>query len=68
MRLLRIIASRRLACGCLAGVYETYAGSTVSIIDDRAPDCRNTAHRAGRRVESRRQTSVPPRWTEPPTA
>jgi hypothetical protein len=39
MRVLRIVASQQLSCGCLVGVYETYRGRIVQIVDHRAPRC-----------------------------
>jgi hypothetical protein len=45
MRLLRGLGSQLLPCGCLAGVYETYHGATVSIIDARGDQCAIEAHR-----------------------
>lgn len=47
MRLLRGLGSQLLPCGCLAGVYETYAGPTVSIIDARGDRCDIPDHRPG---------------------
>lgn len=44
MRLLRGIGSRLLPCGCLAGIYETYADTTVTIIDARGEHCDNAGH------------------------
>jgi hypothetical protein len=37
--------SRLLACGCLIGVYETYSGKTLSIVDARGAGCRDKTHR-----------------------
>lgn len=51
MRVLRILASRRLECGCLLGLYETYDGPTAGIIDDRDPSCADPSHRLGGVVE-----------------
>jgi hypothetical protein len=45
MAILRGLSSRLLSCGCLVGVYETYDRKTVSIIDDRDPECRDETHR-----------------------
>ena len=39
MRLLRGLAGRVLACGCLLGVYETYDGGVVSTVDAVGPSC-----------------------------
>lgn len=47
MRLLRGLGSQLLPCGCLAGVYETYGGTTVSILDARADQCVHEGHRPG---------------------
>jgi len=47
MRLLRGLGSQLLPCGCLAGVYETYDGATVSIIDARGDECVSVDHRPG---------------------
>jgi hypothetical protein len=44
MRLLRGLGSQLLPCGCLAGVYETYHGATVSILDARSDTCSIDAH------------------------
>jgi hypothetical protein len=44
MRLLRGIAGRVLACGCLAGVYETYEGRIVARVDARGASCGNPRH------------------------
>jgi hypothetical protein len=47
MRILRGLKSRLLPCGCLAGVYETYDGAVVTLLDDRNPRCENPSHVAG---------------------
>lgn len=47
MRLLRGLGSRLLPCGCLAGIYETYADTTVTIIDARGEHCDNVEHTEG---------------------
>jgi hypothetical protein len=47
MRLLRGLGSRLLPCGCLAGIYETYADTTVTIIDARGEHCDNVGHTEG---------------------
>jgi hypothetical protein len=50
MRILRGLKSRLLPCGCLAGIYETYDGIVVALLDDRSPDCRIPLHVAGAEV------------------
>ncbi|HXW08676.1 MAG TPA: hypothetical protein VD833_25820 [Vicinamibacterales bacterium] len=52
MRILRGLSSRFLPCGCLAGVYETYDGEIVSIVDARGPSCADPAHAPGNLVPS----------------
>jgi hypothetical protein len=47
MRILRGLGSRTLACGCLAGIYETYDGQVVTIVDERGPSCYNPRHEPG---------------------
>jgi hypothetical protein len=50
MRILRLLVSRPLPCGCLVGVYETYGGPTVSILDARGDRCPHETHRPGLEV------------------
>jgi hypothetical protein len=50
MRILRGLTSRLLPCGCLAGVYETYDGAVVTLLDDRGPNCTMASHVAGNEV------------------
>jgi hypothetical protein len=47
MRILRGLSSKFLPCGCLAGVYETYDGDVVTILDAKSPTCMNKAHHDG---------------------
>lgn len=44
MRILRGLSSRVLSCGCSIGVYETYQGETVGILDVRNVLCADPAH------------------------
>jgi len=44
IRILRGLASRRLPCGCLLGIYETYDGRVVTFIDARGEECGDRAH------------------------
>jgi len=60
MRILRGLTSRLLPCGCLAGIYETYDGAVVTLLDDRDPKCTIAAHVAG--------TEVPDFTVAPPGA
>ena len=45
LRILRGLDSRALDCGCLVGVYETYASQTIAIIDAKGSACSNRSHR-----------------------
>jgi hypothetical protein len=45
--ILRVLSGARLPCGCIAGIYETYAGGTVAVIDEAHADCRMAQHRNG---------------------
>ena len=47
MRIRRGLGSRRLPCGCVAGVYETYRDEVVTIVDAANPRCADAAHQAG---------------------
>jgi hypothetical protein len=44
MRILRGISSRRLACGCLVGIYETYDAKIVAVVDSRGEACDRQEH------------------------
>ena len=50
MRILRGLTSRLLPCGCIAGVYETYDGDIVTLLDDRLSTCTNVKHETGSAV------------------
>lgn len=50
MRILRGLASRLLPCGCVAGIYETYDGEVVTLLDERLDTCPNTDHQNGNRL------------------
>lgn len=46
-RILRGLSSRLLPCGCLLGIYETYEGTVIGLVDARAAECGLTAHDGG---------------------
>ena len=50
MRILRGLGSASLGCGCFVGVYETYDGRTIGIIDERGPSCPDPTHHEGMRL------------------
>jgi hypothetical protein len=49
MRILKGLSSKLLGCGCIAGVYETYDGEVVTIIDAQGSSCASQ-HTAGQVV------------------
>ena len=50
MRILRGLTSRVLPCGCVAGVYETYDGGVVTLLDERESTCQVDAHENGKPI------------------
>jgi hypothetical protein len=50
MRILRGLTSRLLPCGCVAGIYETYDGEVVALLDERQATCRDRSHRNGSQI------------------
>ena len=50
MRILRGLSSRFLWCGCLVGIYETYDGHTVGVVDVRGRTCPEPDHAPNRLV------------------
>ena len=44
MAILRGLSSHLLQCGCLVGIYETYDGDVVTILDARGRQCAISAH------------------------
>lgn len=47
MRILRLLSTRPLPCGCFVGMYETYAGPVLPVIERRGADCTCREHRPG---------------------
>ena len=47
MRILKGLRSTVLPCGCVAGVYETYDGRVVTLIDTANASCADPAHKDG---------------------
>lgn len=60
MRLLRGIGGRVLACGCLVGVYETYAGTVIASIDAPGSSCHRPDHRLHELVSVSEADGPPP--------
>jgi hypothetical protein len=67
MRILRLLSSRPLPCGCVAGIYETYSGPLVWILDCRDEACHDPRHRPGAVVSAgdRREPSGVSRLPSP---
>jgi hypothetical protein len=47
MRILRVVGSRVLACDCFVGVYETYGGTSIEVVDQAGDYCTTPGHRPG---------------------
>jgi hypothetical protein len=50
MRILRGLTSRVLPCGCVAGIYETYDGDVVTLLDERESTCQTDTHDIGNQI------------------
>jgi hypothetical protein len=48
--ILRVLRGASLPCGCVAGIYETYTGTTVAVIDEAHAECRVADHRNGHMI------------------
>ncbi len=66
MRILRLLSSRPLPCGCLGGIYETYAGPIVWIVDARGSNCTDSTHRPGTQLDPTGRADAPTRNATPP--
>jgi hypothetical protein len=49
--ILRVLRGTRLPCGCVAGIYETYSGATVAVVDEVDAGCRLAEHRNGGMID-----------------
>ena len=47
-RILRGLTSEHLPCGCVCGVYETYDGRVVTVLDAVGERCTQPGHESGR--------------------
>ncbi len=52
LRILRVVGSPSLKCGCFVGVYETYDGETVEIVEERGPRCPEKHHQPGKPIQN----------------
>jgi hypothetical protein len=50
MRILKGLSSRMLPCGCVAGIYETYDGLIIAVIDAIGSGCGDDRHGRGKVV------------------
>lgn len=50
MRILRGLRSRLLPCGCVAGIYETYDGEIITLLDERNETCQDATHENGKQL------------------
>ena len=58
LRILRGLGSRTLPCGCLVGLYETYATRTVAVIDAKGSYCTVKAHRVDADIDAEAMASI----------
>ena len=58
MRILRGLTSRLLPCGCIAGIYETYDGKVLTLLDDRHTSCTDGLHVEGNEIPD--VSGIPP--------
>jgi hypothetical protein len=59
MRILRGLTSRLLPCGCVAGIYETYDGRIVTLLDDRQSTCKDPNHVDGQEIPELPESPAP---------
>ena len=64
LRILRVVGSRSLMCGCFVGLYETYDGATVEIVDERGRRCTDGSHVTGQ-VTRQLRAHVNPQYKQP---
>lgn len=53
-----LVSSRLLSCGCLVGVYDTWSGWVVAVIDAPSESCRHEGHAADRVLWKRSRSSL----------
>ena len=58
LRILRGLGSRTLPCGCLVGLYETYATRTVAVIDAKGGYCTVNTHRVDAGIDVEAMASI----------
>jgi len=59
-RILRGLTSERLDCGCVRGVYETYDGRVITVLDAVGEACRQPRHESGHIEEMTTQGPAEP--------
>jgi hypothetical protein len=65
MRILRGLTSRLLPCGCVAGIYETYDGSVVTLLDEPQSTCLDPRHTEGNQIPDLAGVGAPSDATQP---
>ena len=65
MRILRGLTSRLLPCGCIAGVYETYDGAVVTLLDERQATCSELGHTEGDQIADLAGMTAPGKAPQP---
>jgi hypothetical protein len=44
MKILRVVGSKALDCGCFVGLYELYSGQVITVIDCQGERCDTSWH------------------------
>lgn len=68
MRILRGLSGKVVSCGCLVGVYETYDGQVVTILDATSASCTIPSHRDGNMIPNEPDSEKPSVGTRQATA
>jgi hypothetical protein len=64
MRIRLALNSYTRPCGCLVGVYETYAGQVIDILDAPGERCSDASHREGTILAKSQMVSQRPQRPE----
>jgi hypothetical protein len=57
--IVRGLGARTLACGCVIGLYETYDGRAIAIVDVRGTECNNPRHRLNGEIDIAETVATP---------
>jgi hypothetical protein len=63
-----LLSGRVLSCGCLVGVYQTWRGREMTIIDGRGPHCECDRHQVNAIVSREDRVTLQPGSVGAPTS